>query len=241
MQNQTKIRINSLSFSYFDSLVLDNVSAEFKENRISAIVGPSGQGKSTLLSTINRMWEGTPGASMRGGIEIRFDGRFQDIYAPSCNPVELRRKAGLIFQVPNPLPMSIEKNVAFPLKLLGIKDRDLIRSKVQKALGQAFLWDEVKGRLGDDGRSLSTGQQQRLCIARALVLNPEILLLDEPTSSLDPLACKMIEDLLLSLKNECTLVMVSHYQEQVARISDEIFQWTAGRFAVAGAAGSAFL
>lgn len=224
MLGQTKIRIKRLSFSYFDNMVLDAVNAEFRENRITSIVGPSGQGKSSLLSILNRLWEGIPGAAMSGEVEINFNGRFENIYARDYDSVALRRRVGLIFQTPNALPMSIEKNTAFPLKLLGVKDRDLVREKIRKALEQAFLWDEVKGRLGDDGRSLSVGQQQRLCIARALVLDPEILMLDEPTSSLDPLACEMIEDLLLILKNECTVVLVSHYQEQVARISDEVFQ-----------------
>lgn len=229
MQGQTKIRIKRLSFSYFNNMVLDGVNAEFRENRITSIVGPSGQGKSSLLSILNRLWEGIPGASMSGEVEINFNGRFENIYARDYDSVALRRRVGLIFQTPNALPMSIEKNVAFPLKLLGVKDRDLVREKIRKALEQAFLWDEVKGRLGDDGRSLSVGQQQRLCIARALVLDPEILMLDEPTSSLDPLACEMIEDLLLILKNECTVVLVSHYQEQVARISDEVFQLVSGQ------------
>ncbi len=229
MRIQTKIRINRLSFSYGGIPVLEDVNAEFRENSITAIIGPSGHGKSTFLSTINRLWEGIPGASMSGNIEICFDDRFQDIYASGFDAVMLRRKAGLIFQTPNPLPMSIEKNVAFPLRLNGIKDRDLVQDRVRGALEQAYLWDEVKDRLGDAGNSLSGGQQQRLCIARALVLDPEILLLDEPTSSLDPLACEMIEDLLLSLKNKCTLVMVSHYQEQVERISDEIFQLASRR------------
>jgi phosphate transport system ATP-binding protein len=224
MNNQTKIRIRGVTFAYNDNLVLKEVSADIAEKKITAIIGPSGQGKSTLLSVINRLWESIPGASLQGNIEICFDGKFENIYAPESDPVVLRRKVGLIFQSPNPLPMSIERNVAFPLRLLGVRDRELIRSKVREALGQAFLWDEVKDRLDDDGRSLSGGQQQRLCIARALVLDPEILLLDEPTSSLDPTACEMIEELLLSLKHECTLVMVSHYREQVERISDEIFQ-----------------
>jgi len=228
MRNQTKIRIRSLCFSYFQNLVLKDISAEFAENRITAVVGPSGQGKSTLLASINRLWEGTPGAGIKGRVEINFGGKFRNIYEAECDPVELRRKVGLIFQTPNPLPISIEKNVAFPLKLLGIKDRNLIREKIRTALEQAFLWNEVRDRLSEDGRSLSGGQQQRLCIARALVLEPEVLLLDEPTSSLDPKACEMIEELLLNLKQECTLIMVSHYQEQVTRISDETFHLAEG-------------
>ena len=166
---------------------------------------------------------------MTGSVEILCDGRYRDIYKEGPDPAVLRRLAGLIFQAPNPLPVSIGKNVAFPLRLLGVRDRDLIRARVKEALEQAFLWEEVKDRLDDDGRSLSGGQQQRLCIARALVLEPEILLLDEPTSSLDAKACEMIEDLLSGLKEECTLVMVSHYREQVARISDETYHLSNGR------------
>ena len=233
MNNQTKIRIRGVTFSYNGKPVLKEVSADISENKITAIIGPSGQGKSTLLSVINRLWENVPGASLQGSIEIFFDGRFKDIYAAGSDPAVLRRKVGLIFQSPNPLPMSIEGNVAFPLRLMGVRNRELIRSKVREALGQAFLWDEVKDRLGDDGRSLSGGQQQRLCIARALVLDPEILLLDEPTSSLDPTACEMIEELLSCLKSSCTLVMVSHYQEQVARISDETYQLADGHLSPA--------
>lgn len=228
MLNRTKIRIKRLCFSYSREMVLKDVSADFPENRITAIVGPSGQGKSTLLTTINRLWEGIPGAMMGGGVEINIRGKFRDIYESGYDPVELRRKVGLIFQTPNPLPMSVEKNVAFPLRLLGIKDRNLIRERTEEALKQAFLWDEVRERLSEDGRSLSGGQQQRLCIARALILEPEVLLLDEPTSSLDPRACEMIEELLLTLKRKCTLIMVSHYQEQVTRISDEIFHLANG-------------
>lgn len=228
MLNQTKIRLTRLYFSYSRNMVLKDVNADFPENRITAIVGPSGQGKSTLLTTINRLWEGIPGAKMEGGVEISIGGKFRDIYESGYDPVELRRKVGLIFQTPNPLPMSVEKNVAFPLRLLGIKDRDLIRARSEEALKQAFLWEEVRDRLSEDGRSLSGGQQQRLCIARALVLEPEVLLLDEPTSSLDPKACEMIEELLLTLKQKCTLVMVSHYQEQVTRISDQIFHLAEG-------------
>lgn len=224
-----KIWIEDLSFSYFNRPVLQGISAGFQEHRITAIVGPSGHGKSTFLSTINRLWEGTPGARMEGSVRINLAGRLQDVYASGFDPVTLRRKTGLIFQTPNPLPMSIEKNVAFPLRLLGVRDREMIRDRVRRALDQAYLWDEVRDRLGDDGRSLSGGQQQRLCIARALVLEPEVLLLDEPTSSLDPKACEMIEELLAGLKRKCTLVMVSHYQEQIARISDDIFSLTDGR------------
>ena len=233
MLNPAKIRLRDVNFRYGENQVFSGVSADIREKRITAIIGPSGQGKSTLLTIINRLWENIPGAVMGGKVEILFEGKYQDIYAGVPDPAVLRRKAGLIFQSPNPLPVSIEKNVAFPLRLLGVKDREMIRQRVREALEHAFLWDEVKDRLGDDGRSLSGGQQQRLCIARALVLEPEILLLDEPTSSLDPRACGMIEDLLSSLKNDCTLVMVSHYREQVARISDETWQLSGGHLSPA--------
>ena len=151
---------------------------------------------------------------------MNLNGQNTNIYDTTLPVLELRRKVGMVFQQPNPLPMSISKNIAFPLRLAHIKDKRLISDKVESALRKVSLWEEVKDRLKDDGRLLSGGQQQRLCLARALVLGPEVLLLDEPTSSLDPDASAAIEELLLSLKKKCTLVMVSHYQDQIQRIAD---------------------
>jgi len=227
MQNDQagiKIRLSDLSFYYHNQQILDRINASFPEYAITAIVGPSGQGKSTLLSVINRLWEEIPGASVQGRVEIRFGGRYQDINQHRFSEDGLRRRVGMVFQDPNPLPMSIFKNVAFPLKLIGIKAKDKLHAKVRSALEQAFLWDEVKERLNDDGRTLSGGQQQRLCIARALILEPEVLLLDEPTASLDAEAAGVIESLLRDLKSKCTLLVVSHYMEQVHRVADQIME-----------------
>lgn len=219
-----KIRMENLSFFYNRFKVLDNVNLEIKTNTITAITGPSGQGKSTLLTVLNRLWEEIPGAKMTGNVNVRLKGNFQDIYKTTTNLTELRRNIGMVFQIPNPLPMSIYKNTAFPLKLAGIKDKVKTDFLVESALKKTTLWNEVKDRLSDDARTLSGGQQQRLCIARAMILNPEVLLLDEPTSSLDEKSASMIEELMVMLKEQCTLVMVSHYKEQVERISDSVYK-----------------
>ena len=180
--------------------------------------------------TLNRLWENIPEARMEGSIGIKFDGNFRNIYDRSFPPPELRRLVGTVFQAPNPLPMSIYKNIAFPLKLAGKKDKNLITDKVEKALERAYLWREVKDRLSEDATTLSGGQQQRLCIARSLVLEPEILLLDEPTSSLDSKSAAVIEKLLRSLRDTCTLIVVSHYLDQVSRIADRVLALSDGKF-----------
>lgn len=224
-----KIQLTDLSFYYGDQLILDRISTSFFENAVTAIVGPSGQGKSTLLSAINRLWEEIPGARVQGKVDIYLDDGPVRIYDNGYPVHRLRRKVGMVFQDPNPLPMSIYKNVAFPLKLSGEKDKQKIDAEVRSALSQAFLWDEVKNRLNADARTLSGGQQQRLCIARALILKPEVLLLDEPTASLDSMAAGVIEDLLFHLKSHCTLLMVSHYLDQVQRVADYIVELAGGR------------
>lgn len=224
MEGKAKVKIRDLFFSYKGRDVLKGVNADFKENSITAVIGPSGVGKSTLLMTMNRLWESIPDAAMKGSVEIKFNGSFQDICRSSYPLPQLRRQVGMVFQVPNPLPMSIYKNVAFPLKLAGLKDKQEVRHRIEKALNQAYLWEEVKDRLNDDALSFSIGQQQRLCIARALVLDPEILLLDEPTSSLDRKAATMIEDLLLEIKRSYTIIVVSHYLDQVKRIADNVIE-----------------
>ena len=223
-----KIQLTDLSFYYGDQCALDEVSVGFADRAITAIVGPSGQGKSTLLKAINRLWEEIPGARVKGAVEILLDGTMVNING-SYPGNRLRRKVGMVFQNPNPLPMSIYKNVAFPLKLSGEKERHKIEAKVQTALAQVFLWDEVKDRLDADGRSLSGGQQQRLCMARALILHPEVLLLDEPTASLDAKAAGVIEDLISNLKSHCTILMVSHYLDQVQRVADYVMELVGGR------------
>jgi phosphate transport system ATP-binding protein len=226
---KTKIQVKNLSFSYGSHLVFNNVSAKVIENKITAVIGPSGQGKSTFLMIMNRLWEHIPHAYMTGKVEINLKNRLIDIYAPSLSLPDLRRSVGMVFQKPNPLPMSIYKNVAFPLKLAGLKDKSQIAMKVEEALKETFLWDEVKDRLAHDARGLSGGQQQRLCIARALIMQPEVMLMDEPTSSLDAKAVTIIEELMITLKDRCTVLLVSHLMEQVSRLADTIMELEEGR------------
>lgn len=228
---KTKIRFTDFSFHYGARKVLDAINANFAEHSVTAIVGPSGQGKSTLLTAVNRLWEEDTGGHVNGCLEIFFNGTPVDIYRAGFPVNRLRRKVGLVFQDPNPLPMSIYKNVAFPLKLTGRYTQKETEKRICAALKQAFLWDEVKDRLGSDARTLSGGQQQRLCIARALMLKPEVLLLDEPTASLDPQACEVVEQLIARLRSTCTILMVSHYMDQVHRIADRIMKLTNGRLA----------
>ncbi len=225
MSDDSKIRVADLHFSYRDRTILKDVTVEFAENTITALTGPSGVGKSTFLMTLNRLWENVPDARMKGRVEINLQGRFQDVYARGLPVTELRKMVAMVFQTPNPLPMSIRKNVAFPLKLTGERNREVVAGRVEHALKMANLWNEVKDRLNDDARTLSGGQQQRLCIARALVLEPEVLLLDEPTSSLDQASTAVIEELLTGLKDRLTILVVSHYLEQVIRISDRVVKF----------------
>jgi len=227
--NEIKIKARRLFFAYGENRVLNELSMDIHSHAITAVVGASGKGKSTLLTLFNRLWEDIPDARMQGSIHIRLDRTDQDIYHPSCSLPDLRRKVGMVFQIPNPLPMSIYKNVAFPLKMAGISNKAQIEDAVGTALKQAFLWDEVKDRLREDARRLSGGQQQRLCIARALVVEPEVLLLDEPTSSLDATATETIEQLILNLKETCTIVMVSHDMAQVERVADRWLELSEGR------------
>jgi phosphate transport system ATP-binding protein len=229
MDRAAKIRIEHLFFHYGRRQVLDDVCAEIPSNAITAIVGPSGQGKSTLLTCLNRLCDAVADARVSGRILMRFEDRWQDILAPGVPLHWLRRQVGMVFQAPNPLPMSIFKNVAFALKLTGQHRRPDVNDRVTRALERAFLWNEVRDRLHHDARTLSGGQQQRLCIARALILEPEILLLDEPTSSLDSQASEVIESLLLALRERCTLVMVSHYQDQVRRVADCVLPLSSGK------------
>jgi phosphate transport system ATP-binding protein len=224
MDKTIKIRTENLAFSYNGRTILRDTSIAFAENEISAIVGPSGSGKSTFLMTLNRLWETIPHCTLQGVIEMQFSGRFQDIYQKHYPVTKLRRQVGMVFQTPNPLPMSIYKNVAFPLQLKGGVTKEIVRGRVMECLQKVRLWGEVHDRLDSPALDLSGGQQQRLCIARALILQPEVLLLDEPTSALDHTAAKAIEQLLLELKKSCTILLVSHYLDQVTRIADTIME-----------------
>lgn len=222
METEDKIIANGVSFFYDRNRVINNIYARFGAHTLTAITGPSGQGKSTLLGMFNCMWNEVPGARCTGEIQIRLGGKWVSPLKKDISMPLLRQKVAMIFQEPNPLPMSIAKNMAFPLKLAGVRDRVIVKEKTQKALIQAFLWEEVKDRLEESALKLSGGQKQRLCIARALVLEPEVLLCDEPTSSLDSKATDMIEELLVRLRADCTLLVVSHHMDQVRRIGDQV-------------------
>jgi phosphate transport system ATP-binding protein len=193
------------------------VSMSIKNNRITAIIGPSGCGKSTFLRCLNRMHELVPGARVEGKVLLDED----DIYAPGVDAVMVRRRVGMVFQRPNPFPtMSIYDNVAAGLRLNGIRGRGILDEVVEQSLRQAALWDEVKDQMGQSGASLSGGQQQRLCIARALAVKPEVLLMDEPASALDPVSTLKIEELAKTLRDTLTIVLVTHNMQQAARASD---------------------
>jgi phosphate transport system ATP-binding protein len=213
-----KLIARHLNAYFFTTQALKNVDLGFAESRITAIIGPSGCGKSTLVRCLNRMHEVVPGARAEG--QVLLDG--EDIYEPGVDPVQVRRRIGMVFQKATPFPtMSIEDNVAAGLKLNGVglsrAERDRI---VERSLRQSALWDEVKDRLNRPGISLSGGQQQRLCVARALAVEPEVLLMDEPCSALDPISTARIEELLLELKTDYTIVLVTHNMQQAARTAD---------------------
>ena len=215
MQN-IKVRADDFSFYYGDIKALKNISMEINKNQVTGIIGPSGCGKSTFLRSINRMNDVITGSRAEGKISIDD----KDIYSPDVDVVEIRRNVGMVFQKSNPFPKSIFDNVAYGLKINGIKDKGYITQKVEKSLVNAALWNEVKDRLGKSAFELSGGQQQRLCIARALAVEPEVLLMDEPASALDPTATAKVEELIQQLKNKYTIVIVTHNMQQAARISD---------------------
>ena len=203
-----------LSVFYGATQAVRSVSLEVPAKRVVALIGPSGCGKSTLLRCFNRMNDLVPGARVDGGVRFRD----HDLYAPDVDPVEVRRRIGMVFQKPNPFPKSIYDNVAFGPRINGF-DGDL-DALVEDALRRSALWDEVRDRLGDSAYALSGGQQQRLCIARALAVRPEVVLMDEPASALDPIATQRIEELIYELKSEYTIVIVTHNMQQAARVSD---------------------
>ncbi|HCY84614.1 MAG TPA: phosphate ABC transporter ATP-binding protein [Desulfobacteraceae bacterium] len=220
MNDAPKIKIRGLNFWYAKRQILEDIRLDIRYRSITSITGPSGQGKSSFLTVFNRLWENIDGARATGRVCMDFGNGFEDINHPDCRLPLLRRRVGMVFQMPNPLPMSIRKNMAFPLTLMGEKNGKTVAAKAETALRQALLWDEIKDRLNEDARALSGGQQQRLCIARSLVLEPQVLLLDEPTSSLDEAAVHEMEKLLLRLKKDRTIILVSHYMDQVRRIAD---------------------
>ena len=212
-----KMQVVGLTAGFGKKKVLDDVSISFKENAVTAIIGPSGCGKSTLIRCLNRMHEVNPDAWSTG--RILLDG--EDILASSMDAVSVRRRIGMVFQKPNPFPtMSIFDNVASGLRLNGTRDHKVLSSRVEENLKKAWLWEEVGDRISESGASISGGQQQRLCIARALAVEPEVILMDEPCSALDPIATAKIEELIAQLKNSYTVIVVTHNMQQAARISD---------------------
>lgn len=212
-----KVRIEKVNGWYGAKRAIKDVNLNVKDKAVTAFIGPSGCGKTTLLRCLNRMHEMTPGAHADGRVVV--DGI--DIYDKSIDPVVIRRRIGMVFQKPNPFPtMSIFDNVAAGLRLNGMKNKTIIREIVEESLKNAALWEEVKNELEKPGMSLSGGQQQRLCIARALAMQPEVLLMDEPTSSLDPIGSSKIEELVRILKDSVTIIIVTHNMQQAARVSD---------------------
>lgn len=210
------IKLSHVNFYYGQSRALTDISMKFVKNKVTALIGPSGCGKSTLLRLLNRMNDLIDGTRVEG--EIIFEDK--NIYAPDIDPVEIRRKIGMVFQKPNPFPKTIYNNISYGPKLTGIAGGDM-DALVEQSLKQAVLWDEVKDILNKSAMNLSGGQQQRLCIARALAMKPDILLMDEPTSALDPISTAKIEELIEELKKNYTIIIVTHNMQQAARISDE--------------------
>ena len=213
----SKISIKNMNLYYGDFHALKDVNLEIEPNKITAFIGPSGCGKSTYLKTLNRMNDLVPNVKIEGTVLL--DG--EDIYDPQVDTTLLRKKVGMVFQQPNPFPMSIYDNVAFGPRTHGIHNKAQLDEIVEKSLRDAAIWDEVKDRLKKSALGVSGGQQQRICIARALAVHPEVLLMDESTSALDPISTSKIEDLVMELKSQYTIVMVTHNMQQAVRVSDQ--------------------
>lgn len=216
MLSDNIIEIKKVNFYYGASKALTDVTMDFKKNKVTALIGPSGCGKSTLLRLLNRMNDLIDGTRVEG--EVVFEDR--NIYDPNVDPVEIRRRIGMVFQKPNPFPKSIFNNITYGPKLGGVKNRSELEALVEQSLKQASLWNEVKDILNQSAMMLSGGQQQRICIARALAMKPDVLLMDEPTSALDPVSTAKIEELIEELKKKYTIIIVTHNMQQAARISD---------------------
>ncbi|MDE2848643.1 MAG: phosphate ABC transporter ATP-binding protein [Gemmatimonadetes bacterium] len=216
LREETIIDVDHVSFWYGDRPALNDVTMAIDRQVITAFIGPSGCGKTTLLRLVNRMSDLVPQARMTG--TIRMNG--VDIYGPDTDVTRLRRRVGMVFQQPNPFPKSIYENVAYGPRIHGVKSGDFLDEIVERCLRRAFLWEEVEEQLEESALGLSLGQQQRLCIARAIAVEPEVLLMDEPCSSLDPVATSRIEELMLDLKDDYTIVIVTHNMQQAARVSE---------------------
>ncbi|MCR5580325.1 MAG: phosphate ABC transporter ATP-binding protein PstB [Pseudobutyrivibrio sp.] len=217
MEHKTKIKVEDLHLYYGDNHALKGVSMDIKERAVTAFIGPSGCGKSTFLKTLNRMNDLVDNVTIEG--KVMLDG--EDIYGPDIDTTILRKKVGMVFQQPNPFPMSIYDNIAYGPRVHGIKDKRMLDDIVEDSLRGAAIFDEVKDRLKKSALGLSGGQQQRLCIARALAVEPDILLMDEPTSALDPISTSKIEDLMEELKKKYTVVIVTHNMQQALRVADD--------------------
>jgi phosphate transport system ATP-binding protein len=211
-----KIKVDNLNLYYGDNRALHDIKLNIRENSIAALIGPSGCGKSTFLRTLNRMNDLIDNVKITGNVVV--DG--QSIYAPETDVVSLRKRVGMVFQRPNPFPMSIYDNIAYGPRIHGIKKKAVLDEIVERSLEQSALWDEVKDRLNKSALGLSGGQQQRLCIARLLAVEPDVLLMDEPTSALDPISTLKVEELTQTLKDRYTIIIVTHNMQQAARISD---------------------
>ncbi len=227
---EVKMRAAGLTVRYGEKVAIKDVNIDVHTNQVLALIGPSGCGKSTFLRSLNRMNDTIPGISVAGQVEL--DG--ERVYGPEVDPVLVRRRVGMVFQRSNPFPKSIFENVAYGLRIAGASDRSAIAERVERALRQAALWDEVKDRLHESGLSLSGGQQQRLCIARALAVEPEVLLMDEPASALDPIATAKVEDLIAELRGDFTIVIVTHNMQQAARVSQRTGFFYMGRLVEVG-------
>ena len=214
--SEIKIYTRKFNFFYGNTQALTDINIEIEKNKVTALIGPSGCGKSTFLRTLNRMNDIILGTRIEGTVAI--DGK--DIYDRSVDVVDLRRRVGMVFQKSNPFPKSLFDNVAYGLRINGERNKSVIAGRVEQSLKDAALWDEVKDRLEDSAMDLSGGQQQRLCIARALAVKPEVILMDEPASALDPIATTKIEELIFKLKEKYTIVIVTHNMQQAARVSD---------------------
>ncbi len=213
---ESKMTASKVNFYYGAKRALSDINIGFSPRRVTAIIGPSGCGKSTFIRLLNRMQELVPGTRMEG--EILIDGL--DIMSPACDPAALRKRVGMVFQKPNPFPKTVYENVAYGLQVNGVADKHFIEEKVVDSLKKAALWGEIKDRLRDSALGLSGGQQQRLCIARCLAVEPEVILFDEPCASLDPISTGKIEELILQLKKDYTIIIVTHNMQQAARVSD---------------------
>lgn len=235
-ENDSKIHAEGWNLYYGNTHALQDIHMRIRERTVTALIGPSGCGKSTFLKSINRMNDGIPGVRYEGSITL--DG--EEIYDPEVDTTVLRKRVGMVFQQPNPFPMSIYDNIAYGPRIHGIRNRDVLDEIVEKSLKGAAIFEEVKNRLRSPALGLSGGQQQRLCIARALAVEPEVLLMDEPTSALDPISTARIEELIISLREQYTVVIVTHNMQQATRVSDETAFFLMGRLVECGATKQLF-